>query len=385
MRRLISRRPYNGGQKDNQDKPVEGSSLNRNPGARMLSWLFTRLISSREFWGPLRLLNSHFFLATAGFLDSALATWILLPRFWNELHIDRGRAHAIEGTKSVGKPVGAGLIFVSIFVIMALIFVPFGAAAFRAIPPILAAMILGYYDDKTGGLHEYILGIADFVISLGSALILFGTKPAVIWLPLVSHSLVIPSWLNLIVVTSVIWIAINATNCSDGVDGLSGSLVSLALSTLGALLYVVIGNSSVARYLLIPHDPQGASWSLLAFLMVGCLVGYLWYNASPSMVLMGDAGSRPLGLLIGILVVVAKNPLLIVIVSLVILVNGGTGLAKVAAMRFLKVGFLRNVRFPLHDHCRANLHWSNSQVLVRFVLLQVVLSAVLLAFVLKIR
>src|ERR1700721_3438233 len=103
-----------------------------------------------------------------------------------------------------------------------------------------------------------------------------------------------------------------------------------------------------------PHDPEGASWSILAFIMVGCLVGYLWYNAPPSLVLMGDAGSRPLGLLVGIMVAVTRNPLLIAIVGSVILMNGATGLFKVAMMRFLRIGVLRGIRFPLHDHCREN-------------------------------
>jgi phospho-N-acetylmuramoyl-pentapeptide-transferase len=195
----------------------------------------------------------------------------------------------------------------------------------------------------------------------------------------------IPGWANIVVVTGVIWIAINATNCSDGVDGLSGSLVALSLSMIGALLYVVTGNAIVAKYLLVPHDPEGASWSILAFIMVGCLVGYLWYNAPPSLVLMGDAGSRPLGLLVGIMVAVTRNPLLIAIVGSVILMNGATGLFKVAMMRFLRIGVLRGIRFPLHDHCRANLGWTSSQVLVRFVLAHIFLSAVLLALLLKVR
>lgn len=124
---------------------------------------------------------------------------------------------------------------------------------------------------------------------------------------------------------------------------------------------------------------------MLAFLMVGCLLGYLWYNAPPSEVLMGDAGSRPLGLLLGILVAATRNPFLVVIVAFIVLANGATGLVKVAIMRFFKIGILRNVRFPLHDHCRANLKWSNSQVLVRFVLIHIFVSAMLLALVLKIR
>ena len=123
----------------------------------------------------------------------------------------------------------------------------------------------------------------------------------------------------------------------------------------------------------------------MAFLMVGCVAGYLWYNANPSLVLMGDAGSRPLGLLIGLLVVATGNPLFLLLVALVILVNGATGLVKVALKRFFGLPFFPNIRFPLHDHCRKELNWSNTQVLVRFMLLHLGISAVLVVLALKVR
>jgi phospho-N-acetylmuramoyl-pentapeptide-transferase len=100
---------------------------------------------------------------------------------------------------------------------------------------------------------------------------------------------------------------------------------------------------------------------------------------------MGDAGSRPLGLLIGMLVVATGNPLFLLLVGMVIVLNGATGLVKVALMRFLGVKFLASIRFPLHDHFRKERGWSNSQVLVRFMLLHLGLSALLIILVLKIR
>jgi phospho-N-acetylmuramoyl-pentapeptide-transferase len=135
----------------------------------------------------------------------------------------------------------------------------------------------------------------------------------------------------------------------------------------------------------VPANPQGAGWAILAFVMVGCVSGYLWYNAAPSLVLMGDAGSRPLGLLIGMLVVATGNPLFLLLVASVILLNGATGLVKVALLRFFGLSILSKVRFPLHDHCRKELGWSNSQVLVRFMLLHLGVSAVLVILALKVR
>ena len=124
---------------------------------------------------------------------------------------------------------------------------------------------------------------------------------------------------------------------------------------------------------------------VMAFVMSGCLAGYLWHNSYPSAVLMGDAGSRPIGLLLGILVLACGNPFLILVVAFMVLVNGATGMIKVALLRFFKIGIFRQIRYPLHDHVRHKLGWSNTQVLVRFMLLQAVGTPILLVLLLKVR
>ena len=348
----------------------------------MLSWLDAAF---GRYFGPLRLLDSFFFLAGVGFAVSALATWVLLPRLWNYLPKDRGRAFAVNAEASVGKPVSAGLVFVTVFCFATLIFVPAGAAPIRTLPLMAAACAVVYFDDRRGGFSEYQLAVMDLVIAFCASMVIQGFGPAVIWLPGWKASITLAPWLSLPLSTAVIWLSINATNCSDGVDGVSGSLTASAIAILGSLLYLVIGNVVVASHLGIPTNPEGADWAIMAFIMAGAVCGYLWYNAPPSAVLMGDAGSRPLGLLIGMLVIATGNPLFLLLVGSVILLNGATGLVKVALMRFLKVRVLAGVRFPLHDHFRKERGWSNSQVLVRFMLVHLGLSALLIILVLKIR
>jgi phospho-N-acetylmuramoyl-pentapeptide-transferase len=91
------------------------------------------------------------------------------------------------------------------------------------------------------------------------------------------------------------------------------------------------------------------------------------------------------GLLLGILVIKSGNPFLIFIVSGVLLVNGGTGLIKVALLRFLRISIFANLRFPLHDHMRNNLGWSSTQVMVRFTLVQIMFTLVSLVILIKVR
>ncbi|HLI65043.1 MAG TPA: hypothetical protein VKU90_01645 [Caulobacteraceae bacterium] len=338
-----------------------------------------------HLWGPLRLFQSFFFLSAVGFATCALATWILLPRLWKYLPTDRGRAFAVNAEQSVGKPVSAGVIFVFIFCLAALVFVPFGAKCLLTIPFVLAAMLVGYMDDRRGGFSEYTLAAFDLVIAVGAAIAICGFAKTNIWLPGLKSAIPLSPWLATPLATGVIWVSINATNCSDGVDSVSGSLTATAILVLGGLLYAVIGNEVVASHLNIPVNRDGANWAIMAFLMVGSVCGYLWYNAAPSQVLMGDAGSRPLGLMIGMLVTATNNPLFLLLVGSVILLNGATGLVKVALLRFFKLHLFPNIRFPLHDHMRKELGWSNTQVLVRFMLLHLGVSALLVILVLKVR
>ncbi|HEY9218526.1 MAG TPA: hypothetical protein VIO94_10790 [Phenylobacterium sp.] len=348
----------------------------------MLNWIYETMGDS---WGPLRLFDSFFFLAATGFALSALATWALLPKLWGRLPTDRGRAFAVDAEKSLGKPLSAGLIFVSLFAVAALLFVPLSARPLLTLPFILAAMVVGYFDDRRGGFSEYQLAIMDAAIAVGAAMVIYGLQPTTIWLPFWADPIVLSPLVATPMASAVIWLAINATNCSDGVDGVSGSLSASAMLLLGGLLYAVLGNEEVAAHLRIPLVAEGANWAIMAFLMVGCLAGYLWYNAPPSLVLMGDAGSRPIGLMIGMLVVATNNPLFLVLVGSMLLLNGVTGLVKVALMRFLRLKVLGGVRFPLHDHCRKELGWSNSQVLVRFMLVHLGISALLVVLALKVR
>ncbi len=336
-------------------------------------------------WGPLRLLTSSFLLAAIGTLVSALGAMILIPTLWKYLPTDRGRAHAVDSAASVGKPIAAGIIMISIIVVAAFLFVPFDFRIYASMLLILAASILGYIDDKSGGLSELTLGLCDLILAVLAAIIIFGFHSAEVWLPFTAEILVVPAWIHIPVAVGIIWFSINALNCSDGVDGLSGTLALISIAVLGLLFYMAIGHIEMSRYLLLPFDADGYKWAIICAITCGCLAGYLWYNVPPSTVMMGDAGSRPIGLLIGILVMVSGNPFLIIVCAGLILANGATGLFKVAMLRFFKLSLFSGIRFPLHDHVRKNYHWSNSQVLARFAMVHMAVTLTLVSILLKVR
>ena len=336
--------------------------------------------------GPFRLLTSYIFLVGLGTALAAGLTWWLLPKLCFLLPTDKGREFAIDADRSIGKPVSAGILFIPLFVLISLMVVPFDWMFFQILMCALCAMAVGYFDDKAiGGWSEYKLGTFDLILAVLASIIICQMQPYTIWLPLFKDPVVISPLLFIFGSTILIWVSINATNCTDGVDGLSASLSGMGILFIGIILYVIVGHGVIASYLLVPHYDQGADWAIMAFVLVGCLSGYLWHNSYPSTILMGDAGSRPIGLMLGVLVLASGNPFLILVVAFVVLLNGATGIVKVALLRFFKISIFEQIRYPLHDHVRHNMGWSNTQVLVRFMLLQAVGTPILLMLLLKIR
>ena len=157
----------------------------------------------------------------------------------------------------------------------------------------------------------------------------------------------------------LVWAAINVTNCADGVDGLSGTLVIVTLTSF----YVI--NKILST---------GTDMAFPVLLFMVCILGYLWYNATPSRLLMGDAGSRAMGVFISIVALKSGNPLLFIPAAFVLIMDGGLGLLKVSLIRVFKIRILKNTLTPLHDHVRKKLEWSNTQTVFRFVIIQVVVS-----------
>jgi len=372
-----------------------------------LYWISSYLT---EYWGPFRLFSSHLMLMAAGTMTAGLIIWSFLPRLWHLLPTDQGKEDAADGGKhSKGKPTGAGLLVALLLIPVLALFVPLRMWDFGVVIFLYLTMLFGYLDDRSrapwGQLKK---GTLDLVVSLGAAACLYMAQGAQVWLPFFKHAVEVSPALYVLGAAALLWFTMNATNCSDGVDGLAGSLTLLSLFALAGLLYGVVGYRPIADYLLIPHNPGGARWAILVVTVAGSLAGYLWHNAQPSRVLMGDAGSRFLGMLVGVAVLVGGNPFLIFVVSPVVLVNGGTGLFKLILLRlFRRIGFdvrpphmispeaasqqwvlikfLHSIRFPLHDHCRKNMNWSNPQVLMRFVLIQSFLTPLLFVILVKIR
>lgn len=348
-----------------------------------------------KLWGPARLLQSYAVLITLALYIGFFLTYKLIPKFYNWLPHDRGREFTIKENAEAakGKPTGAGSVFITLFVLLGFLFVPMSWTRAAVLFLTWITMLTGFLDDRsTDSWGEYLKGALDLAISIVTAFILYyGLKSLSedgivrFWLPFISHEIAVNPAVYIIITTIMLWASINTTNCTDGVDGLSATLVLIALLTLGIVFYFILGHKDISAYLLVPHFKAGANWAVMVFTLAGVLMGYLWHNAFPSKCLMGDAGSRALGYFIGASVMISGNPFLILATSSIIFVNGGMGLLKVALLRFFKIKIFENIRFPLHDHMRKNRGWSPTQVLLKFMIIQLLITIALLGIFFKIR
>ena len=349
----------------------------------------------QQYWGPARLLSSYAVLITLALYTGFFLSLKIIPKFYDKLPHDRGREFTIKENAEAakGKPTGAGSVFITIFVILCILFVPMSWTRASVIVLTWITMLTGYLDDRsTTSWGEYLKGALDLIISISTAFILYyGLKSASddgivrFWLPFIANEVAVHPVVYIIICTIMLWASINTTNCTDGVDGLSSSLVLIALLTLGIVFYFILGHVDISAYLLVPHFQGGANWAIALFAMAGVVMGYLWHNAFPSECLMGDAGSRALGYFIGVCVMVSGNPFIILATSSIIFVNGGMGLLKVFLLRFFRIKIFENIRFPLHDHMRKNHGWSPTQVLLKFMIIQLLITCAILGIFFKIR
>ncbi|BBF44938.1 phospho-N-acetylmuramoyl-pentapeptide-transferase [Lachnospiraceae bacterium KM106-2] len=299
-------------------------------------------------------------LAFAGLLLAFLTTCFFLSHFADKLPHDLGRDYAFNGKLSAGKPRGAGFIFILIFTAAALLFGKLGREMIIYLILVVAAMLTGFLDDcSRSPWGEYKKGFLDLVIAIMTGITFLNFNSNVVTIATLHTSITLDPVIFVILAVILVWVSINVTNCSDGVDGLSGTLTIVTLLTI---------------YIIDQIKGRDKDFNYLILLFVICILGYLWYNATPSKMMMGDAGSRAMGLFIAIAVLKTMSPFLYIPVALVLILDGGLGLVKVSLLRFLKIKILANVRTPLHDQTRKVWDWSNTQTVFRFAIIQIMIG-----------
>ena len=302
--------------------------------------------------------------AFAGILFAFLVTIVATDKLSQFLPKDAGRDFAHDGKLSAGKPRGAGIIFVLAFVAAAILFAPMNVEYLIYLVLVAICMLTGYLDDASKNpWGEYKKGFLDLCVAVMVAVTFLKYNSNIVELAMFGAKFTIHPILFALLTVVLVWTSVNVTNCTDGVDGLSGTLTIITLMTIYGI--------NVIRE--IPGD-----FSFLILIFAVCILGYLWYNATPSRLMMGDAGSRAMGLFISIAILKTGSPFLYIPAAIVLILDGGLGILKVSLIRFCKIHILKNVRTPIHDHVRKVWMWSNTQTVFRFAIIQIIFAAAVL-------
>jgi len=242
--------------------------------------------------------------------------------------------------------------------------------------------LIGFLDDVLKTRKHQSQGLfarAKLVLQLvGSALIMLWViqmgqnwpNLACLNVPFINRPLCLPVWLYFILGLIVITGASNGVNLTDGLDGLAIGALALVAGTLSIMSYVV-ANAKFAAYLKVIFIPGGGELTVVGSAMVGAALGFLWFNAHPAEVFMGDTGSLSLGGMLGTLAVLIKQELLLVIVGGVFVAEVLSVMIQVAVFQLTKKRVFRMA--PLHHHFELK-GWSETKVITRFWIVAILLA-----------
>ena len=167
----------------------------------------------------------------------------------------------------------------------------------------------------------------------------------------------------------------NAVNLTDGLDGLAIVPVMIAAATLGLIAYFA-GNVLYSRYLLLNHVPYAGDLMVICGALIGAGVGFLWFNAPPAQIFMGDTGSLALGGLLGVTAVAIKHEFVLAIIGGLFVIEALSVVVQVASFKLTGKRVFKMA--PIHHHFE-QLGWSEPQIVMRFWIIAFVLAMIGLA------
>ncbi len=246
--------------------------------------------------------------------------------------------------------------------------------------------IIGFVDDyrkvmegNSDGLSAKAKIFWQSVIALGAAIFLYMTAqvPAETQyiVPFFKDVIIDMGWAYIIVTYLVIVGSSNAVNLTDGLDGLAIMPTVMVGAALGIFAYLS-GNFKFAEYLAIPFLPESGELIVFCAALVGAGLGFLWFNAYPAMVFMGDVGALALGAALGILAVLVRQEIVLMIMGGVFVVETISVIIQVASfkMRGKRVFLMA----PIHHHYELK-GWPEPRIIVRFWIITFILVLIGLA------
>ena len=352
--------------------------------------MFSYLADFENVWGPLRVLRfitlrTLMAAVTATLIGFIIGPWLIRKlralKFGQHYDDDRTGDLAQKFDKKNTPTMGGLLIFLSVFFSTVLwaqpnIWIVVSLFVYTALTGV------GFRDDYLKVVKKNRDGISSrekmgwqtliTIIAL-AALVLHPTSAVKIrelWVPFLKYPVLTAMPVAVLFVFVFFWVVgfSNAINLTDGLDGLAiGCTITVAL-VYGIMAYAA-GNVKIAEYLLIGHVPGTGELAVICGALVGAGMAFLWYNSYPAELFMGDTGSLALGGLLGLIAFMVQQPLTLVIVGGVFVVEAVSVMIQVGFFKYTRRRYGEGRRFfrmaPIHHHFQ-KAGWPETKVVLRF-------------------
>ncbi len=339
-----------------------------------------------QFEGLANLIRYQSFRAGAALMTALVIGLVIGPRFINMLRVRQGKGQPIreDGPQTHlakrGTPTMGGLMILTSLIVSMVLWMdltnPFVWACIAVTIGFGAIGFLDDYDKVTKRSHKGVSGRVrlgmEFAVAGVAAWLIVSQVSTNLYVPFLSdHYIPLGPFYYVFAATFIVGFG-NAVNLTDGLDGLATMPVVVAAGALAIIAYLA-GRVDYADYLGIPHVPRAGDLAILCAGIMGACLAFLWFNAPPAAVFMGDTGSLALGGALGAIAVAAHH-------EIVLLIIGGLFVLETASVIIQVFWFKRTGRrvfrmAPIHHHFEQK-GWAESTVVIRFWIVSIILAVV---------
>jgi phospho-N-acetylmuramoyl-pentapeptide-transferase len=326
---------------------------------------------------------------TGGAIITALVVSFLFgPMIIRQLRLRQGQGQPIRDDgpaghfRKAGTPTMGGFMILLAIAVSTLLWADIGNGFVWAVLLVTVGFgAVGFADDylkvsrrSSHGLPGRLKLAAEIAIAVAAAywivVLTQGPLATSLAVPFFKTLLIPLGWLYLGFAGFVVVGASNAVNLTDGLDGLAIMPVTIAAASFGIIAYLV-GNINFAGYLQIVHVPGAGELAVFCGALVGAALGFLWFNAPPAMVFMGDTGSLAMGGALGAISVVTKHEIVLAIVGGLFVLETVSVIVQVISFRLTGRRVFRMA--PLHHHFERK-GWAEATIVIRFWIIAAILA-----------
>jgi phospho-N-acetylmuramoyl-pentapeptide-transferase len=348
------------------------------------------LVQFSDEIGPLNVFRYISFRTVGAIVTALLFVFLFGPAMIDTLRMKQGRGQPIraDGPQSHlakrGTPTMGGLMILSAILVSTLLWSNWSSGyVWVVLGVMLAYGAIGFYDDllkvtkrTSDGFSGKIRIVLELAVAAVATYALMRLAPE----PL-SDTLAIPFLKNVLIDLGPFFILLgvlviagagNSVNLTDGLDGLAIVPVMIAAAAFGLFAYMA-GRVDFTRYLQLHYMPGTSELAIICGAVIGAGLGFLWFNAPPAMIFMGDTGSLALGGALGAIAIATKNEIVLVIVGGLFVLETLSVIIQVASYKLTGRRVFRMA--PLHHHFEQK-GWQEATVVVRFWIISVVLALI---------